>query len=183
MPACRRSALALLVAAGLSACAGLAGPRTVVFEPAEIERLLARQFPVERRVLEVFDVSLGAPGVRLIADRGRLGAVMALRVRDRLLGASWQGRIDFDAGLRWQAADQTVRLAEVRVQELTFDAAGPRPLAERLGAVLVERELEGLAIYRLSAERAALLQQRGLVAQAVTVTPRGVEVTFVPAAR
>ncbi len=168
---------------GLAACAGLGGPRTVTFEPAEIERLLARGFPVERRVLEVFDVSLAAPGVQLLPERSRLGLTAVLRARDRVLGGTWQGHIAFDAALRWQPADQTVRLAQVRVQELVLDGAAPRPVAERLAAVLVERELEGLAIYRLSPERAAVLQAQGLAPGAVTVTARGVEITLVRFAR
>jgi len=54
--------------------------------------------------------------------------------------------------------------------------AGHAPL--RLGAALVEKVLEDLAIYRLGAEPSSRLREAGLTPGAVTVTARGVEITL-----
>ncbi len=167
----------------LGACAGLGGPPTVTLSQSEIERLVERNFPVDRALLDVFDVTVNAPKVALVPERNRLAAVVAVRARDRLFGSSWQGQLNFDAALRWEPKDQTVRLSQVRVQDLALANPGAltRSTAERLGAALAERVLEDSSIYRLSAERAAQMRQLGYVPGAVTVTSRGVEITFAPA--
>jgi hypothetical protein len=55
-------------------------------------------------------------------------------------------------------------------------------MMERLGAALAERALEDLAVYTLPAERAEALRAFGVAPGGVTVTERGVEVTFTAAA-
>ena len=93
-----------------------------------------------------------------------------------------------DSALRYEPSDRSVRLVQVRVNDFSLDggpsaAAGRRSQADRLGAVLAERVLEDFAIYRLTPERAAQLTGRGLTPGAITVTSRGVEITFEPATR
>jgi hypothetical protein len=181
----RRVLVCTLLALLLPACAGLGGPHTLTLGQADIDRWAERNFPLERRVLEVVELTLKAPRVSLLAERNRLAAVLDLQARDRLFGAGWQGQVSFDTALRWEATDQTVRLSQVRVQDLQLErtSAAARPAAERVAAVLAEQALEGLVLYRLPAERAAQMQRLGVAPSAVTVTARGVEITFAPLAR
>lgn len=169
---------------GLVSCAGLMGPPKVTLSQSEIERLVERNFPIDRSLMEIFDVTVHAPRVQLVPERNRLAAVVNVRARDRLFASTWQGQLHFDAALRWEPRDQTVRLSQVRVQDLALaqPAAVNRSTLERLGAALAERVLEDSSIYRLSAERAAQMQQLGVEPGAVTVTSRGVEITFAPKA-
>lgn len=175
------TALGLL---GLVSCAGLMGPPKVTLSQSEIERLVERNFPIDRALMEIFDVTVNAPKVQLVPERNRLAAVVNVRARDRLFSSTWQGQLHFDAALRWEPRDQTVRLSQVRVQDLALaqPAAVNRSTAERLGAALVERVLEDSSIYRLPADRAAQMQKLGVEPGAVTVTSRGVEITFAPVA-
>ncbi len=174
------SAIAALATGLTVGCAGFGGPTTVTLRADEIQALVQKSFPRERRVLDVVDVSISAPRTRLLPDSNRIGAVLDVQARERVLGGSWAGRLDFDAALRWDAAEQAVRLTQVRVQDLVLTAAGdaPRSSTERLGAAVAERMLEGSSLYRLSPERAAQMQQKGYAPSAVTVTSRGVEITF-----
>ena len=176
---CLSAVAALAAGVGLG-CAGLGGPTTVTLRADEIQALVQKSFPRERRLLEVLDVSITAPRTRLLPDSNRIGAVLDVQARERLLGGSWAGRLDFDAALRWDAVDQSVRLTQVRVQDLLLSSTGnaARSSTERLGAAVAERMLEDLSLYRLSPERAAQLQQKGYTPSAVTVTSRGVEITF-----
>jgi hypothetical protein len=173
-----------LVATALAGCAAL-DPHRVTLSQADLQRLLAREFPLQRRVLELFDVTLETPQLQLVPERQRVAAVVNLRARERLLSASWQGQLSFDAALRWQAQDQTLRLSQVRVQDLALaDPQAPvRSVAERIAAALVERALEDLAVYRLPAERWLELQRRGLQPGALEISRRGVAITFVPLQR
>jgi hypothetical protein len=169
-----------LLAVALVSCAGFGGPPTVTLRPDDIQALLQKHFPQERRLLEVLDVTIAAPRTRLLPERNRLAVVLDIEARDRVFGGSRKGRLDFDAALRWEPGDQTVRMTQVRVQDLSLDAAdsATRSRAERLGAAVVERLLEDLSLYQLRGEPAARMQQRGVVPTAVTVTSRGVEITF-----
>lgn len=169
----------------LGACAALQGPPRVTLSERDISRLLQRQFPQERRALEVFDVTLRAPQVRLLADRNRLGATLELDVRERLFGGRWSGQLEFDAALRWEPNDRTLRFSQPRVNDLKATSAGAdvRTPVERLGAALAERVLEDMVLYTLPAERAEALRAAGRVPAGVAVTPAGVEITFSTATR
>lgn len=166
----------------LGACAGLLGPPTVTLSEAEIGRLMERNFPVDRTLLDIFEVTVNAPRVRLLPEANRLAAVVGVRARNRLFAQGWQGQIDFDAALRWEPSDQTVRLSQVRVRDLALVDPGAfnRNTVERLGAALAERVLEDSAIYRLPATRAAQLREKGYQPASVNVTWQGLEIRFAP---
>lgn len=171
---------------GASGCAGLLGPPDrITLGPDELARRLDRQFPQDRRVLDVLDVTLRSPQVRLKPEQNRLAADLEIGVRERLLGGRWNGTLAFDSALRWEARDLTLRLDQPRVSDLRLVSAGgdARTPAERLGAALVERVLEGLVLYTLPAERAESLRAAGVMPSSVAVTARGVEITLSPVAR
>lgn len=190
----RRRALLALTAlsplAPLAGCAGLGGPTTLTLSEGDIQERLLKIFPQQRRLLEVLDVDMGAPELRLLPEQNRLAARFDIRARERLFGGSWTGRLAFDAGLRWDSVDQSLRLMQVRVQDLANQPEGAaergafeRTPFERLGAAVAERMLEGLRLYTLEPERAAQLQRQGLRPASVDVNWRGVQIRFEPVPR
>lgn len=171
--------MAFPVLAALPGCDGLGDPRRLRLSRRELEERVRGAFPLQRRLLEVFETTLGVPTLRLLPELNRIGAVLEVALRERVMGGSWSGWLDFDSLLRWEPHDQSLRLAEVRVQDFKLAAGADAPrAAERLGALAAERMLEGLVLYRLNPERSAELQRRGLVPQGVNVTAQGLEVTF-----
>jgi len=187
MTAARRAvfALAVTLLLVLAGCAGLGGPPTLRLSGRELDAAVQRRLPLERRVLEVFDLTLPAARVRLLPELNRIWVGMDLRLRERLLGGAWKGQLSLDAALRWEPQDQTVRLTQVKVLDLRIDGSLPtgRAVVEQVGAALAERGFDELVVYTLPAERAAELTRRGFTPAAVTVTERGVEVTIAPAVR
>lgn len=180
----RRAAMAA-VALLMTGCASLLRPDAVTLSEAELARLMARSFPLDRRVLEVLDLRVEAPRLALLPERNRVGVQAAVQGRDRLFGGAWTARLDFDSQLRFEIADQSLRLSAVRVHGLVLDAGeradgGQDALVRRVGPVLAERLLEGLVIYRLSPERAQALARQGVRPSAVQITPAGVEIRFAP---
>jgi hypothetical protein len=199
--ACLVAAPLGLVAA-LSGCAGLMGPPVITLGETELNTLVGRAFPMRRRLMEVLELEASAPRLRLLPERNRLLVALSLALSDRLGGNRQAGSLAFDSALRFEPADQSVRLLQVRVQSVQLggaDAAGlgaaPEPaeaasqagsngtdgsggLGNRVARQLAERALEDLAVYRLSAERQAQLKAAGLRPGAVTVTARGVEITL-----
>lgn len=181
--------LPIVAALSLVGCAGLGGPPTVTISAGELEQIVERSFPIDRRFLEMLDVSVKSPKVSLLPERNRVAVVLGVRARDRVFANNWQGQLSFDAALRWESADQSLHLTQVRVQDLALDnpGAATRTAAERMGGALAERVLEDMSLYRLTPEKLAQLQSSaglpGLAPSAVTVTSRGVEITFAPVAK
>ena len=197
-----------LLSSLLVGCAGLGGPTVITLSEAEIAALIQRSFPLTRRVLEVFDVQLQAPSLRLLPAQNRLAVDLTVSTQDRLFGRTARGQLLFDSALRYDAGDATVRLTQVRVQQVNLSAgsvataetvpplaakpAPPPPLVPaplpgppttlgpsvRLGNALAERVLDDLVIYRVPADRLASLRQLGLQPGAVTITARGLEITL-----
>lgn len=198
----RRSVAAAAVgwlATALTGCVGLFGPPTITITQRELDRRVAREFALQRRVLGVVDLTLSM--ARLLPERNRLAATLDLGARDRLVGSRWTGRLDFDAEPRWDPGDRSVRLAQVRVQDLRLDGAAPaagttpmtanngtdsdtaRSAFERLGGAVNERLLEGGRVYTLPADRAEQMRQSGYAPSRVSVTDRGIEIGFERVAR
>lgn len=185
----------------LAGCANLGGPSVVTLGQADLNALMGRAFPVQKRVLELIDVTLSAPSLQLLPERNRIAVVLALASQERVFGLAGRGRLDFDSALRYEPRDATLRLTQVRVQQLTLEGGLPQPPAAaasaasgssttssasspaanrlaRLGSALAERALDELVLYTVPAERLASLRQLGLQPGAVTVTARGVEITL-----
>lgn len=171
------AAFALVLAVG--GCASL-GPRSVTLSESELASLMAKHFPTTQRVAEIAEVTVSSPRVWLIPDRNRLGASFDLNAGDRLFRRSIQGKLALDCALRFEPSDDSIRLSQVRVQQLDLDTAAfagtPLPV-QRLGALVAERMLEDMPIYRLKPEQAQRLHGSGLK-PAIAVTPQGVELTL-----
>jgi hypothetical protein len=171
----------------LTGCAALApGPRTVDISQAKLVELINRQFPFNSRYLELFDVSLSAPQVRLMPAENRIGTAFSYSLGSLLLGArQLQGRLDLSYGLRFEPADNTVRLSQVRVEG--FEVPGVPPLyasrANRLSALLAESLLRDLVIHRLKPEDLQAVRGWGYQPGALTVLPGGLRLQLDPVQR
>ena len=101
---------------GVSACA--TSPRTLTFSQADLTRWAQTRFPMERKLLEVLDMTLSNPQFNLRPESKRLAAVLDLSGKDRLFGRSFQGQLAFDGSLLFDAQEQAVRLVDVKVSQL-----------------------------------------------------------------
>ena len=172
--------LALLVL--LSGCAGLIGTHDVDISESQLTLLLARQFPMERKVLEVIDLAITNPVLTLIPQGNRVGTELDVAAVDRLFGNSATAHVKLDYGLRFEASDHTIRMTQVRVRELTL-ASGSSNLhgaAQRIGGLVAEGALENLVIYRMKPTQADEMDRLNLVASPITVTPQGLHMTVSP---
>ena len=172
--------LALL--ALLSGCAGLIGTHDVDISESQLTLLLARQFPMERRVAEVIDLEITNPVLTLIPQNNRVGTELDVAAVDRLFGNSATGHVRLDYGLRFQPSDHTIRMTQVRVRDLTL-ASGSNNLhgaAQRIGTLAAENALENLVLYRMKPAQADEMDRLGLVASPITVTPQGLHMSVSP---
>jgi hypothetical protein len=183
-PESRRGLLVGALAIVLGTAAGCASldPRNVTLSQSELQSLLERQFPRQQRVMELLDVSLTKPSLRLVPERNRIATALDLAATERLSGRSLRGSLAIEHALRFEPSDATVRLANVKVDAIQLELAGT-PLsgqAARLGGLLAERLLDDFVIYRVSDDKRALLARSGVNNANVAVTSRGVELRFAP---
>lgn len=176
--------VAVATAAGLSGCAGLVTPSTLSFSETDLTLMLARQFPQERRVLEVIDVQLANPQLALQPERNRLSTALDVDADDRLFGGHAHAHLRLDYGLRYEPSDHSLRLKDVRLQEMAMDAGAStlHGQARRLGALATEHLLENLSIYRMKPDQAERFDALGIEPKSITVTARGVEIALGPKA-
>jgi hypothetical protein len=152
----------------------------VSLSQADLQALIERQFPYQRRVLELIDINVARPTLRLLPERNRIAADLDLAASERLSGRSVRGSLALDYALRYEPSDSSVRLAQVHVQEARLDLGnGPlAPSSARVGALLAERLLDDFVLYRADPQRLALIQRLGITAADIAVTSRGVELKF-----
>lgn len=183
----RRWVLAALVAGLLAAqgCASLGGPRTVSISQARLAELVGRQFPQSQRYLELFDVTMSEPRIWLIPSENRIGTELRYSLGASVLSErQMSGSLSMSYGLRFDPADATLRLDDVKVQ--TVDLQGlPKAYAARapqLGRLLAQRLLQDLVVHRLDGSDLRRVQQSSLRPGAIKVLPDGLQLQLDPVA-
>jgi Protein of unknown function (DUF1439) len=173
---------ALAVLACLSGCAAVFGPRTVDVSQAQMQQWIDRQFPLDSRLLEIFDVTVAAPRIALRPETDRMATTLEVVVSDRLLRRPHRGTLLVEHGVRYEPADNTVRLDRVRLERFEFDgsaAAAPEPF-DRLARQLAERVLTDRVIYTLRPKDVEAVEGRGYRPSEIHVTRSGLAITLLP---
>lgn len=171
----------------LTGCAALQpGPRTVKISEKKLMEAIARQFPRSNRYLELFDVTLDTPRLRLMPVENRIGTQLDFTVGMPLVETRTQrGTLSLSYGLRLEPADNTVRLADVRLENMDLPDASPAHAArfKRLGGALVQGLLPDLVVHRLKPEDLEAVGRRGYQPGALRVVPGGLELQLDPLPR
>ena len=130
--------------------------------------------------MELLDVSLTNPVIKLVPERNRLATTMDLQTSERISGRALRGSLAIDHGLRFEPSDATVRLADVKVEDMKLELAGTplRGQGARLAALLAERVLDNSAIYRVSDDKRQSMARAGVNNADVAVTANGIELRF-----
>jgi len=161
------------------------GGRTMTFSEAEIGRLLAERGPMQRRLLEVLDVRVDNPRVRLLPFSNRLSTELAVATTERLSGKTYRGRMSVDYGLRYDDLAKAIRMTQVKVNDLHIDDL-PSPKESgisRLGTLIAEQLLEDAVLYRFKPSDLKTAEGRGVKPGDISVTSKGVQITLAPLER
>jgi len=160
-------------ALGLAGCAGLV-PRTVELPQARLQELVARHFPVDKRVLDAIDLTLDSPRVGLQPEANRISVELALRARHgSAIQSRLTGSILISEGLRFEPSDNSIRLVDVEVERFVIDglpASWQRQL-DRIGKPLARGLLEDQVLYTLRPKDVAGLEA-GAFGLATCASPR-----------
>ena len=176
---------ALCVALTLAACTTVL-PNTIEVPQARLQELIARRFPIDKRVLDAIDLSVDSPRITLQPETNRIAIELALRAeRGGAISARAAGSLLVSEGLRFEPSDHTIRLVDVQVERFVIDgipSQWQRQL-DRLGKPLAKALLEDQVLYTLRPKDVAVLEGRGLRPGDLRVTATGLAITLLPAER
>lgn len=138
----RRAGKALLALAAcslLASCASLVGPREVELPLYKLQAGMERRFPLDNRMLELFDVHLSRPQLAIIPERDRVGLTLQADVAPFFLDKSWSANLALSGRLYVDPARHGVFMADPRLDHLDVDGAdrsGQRQFAKVANFVL-----------------------------------------------
>ena len=133
-------------------------------------------------MLEVIDLEVSNPQVHLLPDVNRIGTEFDVAALDRLFGSSAHGHVHLDYALRFEPADHSIRMTQVRVRELTLESGSNamHGAAQRIGTLVAEDILENQALYKMKPAQADEMDRLNLVASPIRVTAQGIQMTVSP---
>ena len=181
------SALAAALAAGIGGAAWAegalpAGARSISIPQSALQAAVAAKFPLARSWQGMVVIQLQKPQVQLLADSNSLRAALEIWVTEKLLGNEYPGQMSLDFGLAYHDADTTIRMTNVRVQQLQMNGVPPQyqPMFQTYAPRLAEQVLNGLAVYELHASQRMLLKGLGYTVHSMDVQADKLRIVLAP---
>ena len=164
----------------LSSCASMLGPREVDLPLSKLQASLDRRFPMDNRMLELFDVRLSRPQLA-VHEGDRVSLSVDATVAQSFLRNPLSGSLAFSGRLVVDPARSGVYLAEPRLERFTIsglDESVTRQLSRAANAVL-ERAILDVPVYsfRMDELRYAGVQY---VPTRIATTSSGLRVSLEP---
>ena len=146
----------LLALAGvlLASCASLAGPRQVELPLAKLQAGIDRRFPMNNRVLELFEIALTRPQLSLLPESGRVALTLDATVSPPFVRQSWRGSMSFSGRLYIDPGRNAVLMAEPRVDNFAIDGVDPSSQRQLTGVAntLMNKIVADMTVYSFRPE-------------------------------
>ena len=174
-------ASSLAAAAALTSCASILGPREVDIPLPKLQASLDRRFPIDDRLLELFDLHLSRPRLAVLPG-DRVALTVDASVAQSFLRRPLGGTLAFSGRLYVDQAKSGVYLAEPRLERFAIsglDESVGRQLA-RAANVVLERAILDIPVYsfRMDELRYAGVQY---IPTRIATTANGLRVSLEPA--
>jgi hypothetical protein len=178
----RNIAAPLLVCGLLASCAGLIGPRQIEVPLTKLQAGMDRRFPVNNRILELFDIQLSRPQLTIVPDSDRIALAMNASIAPPFIRQAWSGSMALSGRLFVDAARGAVFMGEPRVDHFTVDGADENRQRQftRVANVLMDNVVRDIPVYTFRMED---LRYAGVqfVPTRITTTPSALLITVEPA--
>ena len=178
----RRIALPLLACGLLASCASLIGPREVEIPLSRLQAGMDRRFPVNNRVLELFDVELTRPQLAMVPGSDRIALSMDALVAPPFIRQAWRGSMGLSGRLYVDAARGAVFMGEPQVDRFVIDGVdeGRQRQLTKVANVLMDKVIRDVPVYAFRPED---LRYAGVqfVPTRIATTSNGLVVTIEPA--
>jgi Protein of unknown function (DUF1439) len=180
-----RTALGLsaFTAIGLVAgCATLMGPRNIEATHPELQGRLDRQFPLSRRIMGLIDVTALNPRLTLHPESARVRIDFDLKGKEVYNTNTYNGNTTLSFGLRYEPRDHTVRLAEVRVDNIAIKelTAGFQALVLKVANKVADEAMSDLPIYQFKQDQLHRAESMGYAIKDIQIQERLIALRLVP---
>ncbi|MDY0965212.1 MULTISPECIES: DUF1439 domain-containing protein [Massilia] len=171
---------AIAVGAGLLAsCSSLIGPRQVELPLHKLQAGLDKRFPVNERLLELFDVQLTRPQLAIQPEDDRVALAVEASVAPPFARA-WTGNIAFSGRLYVDPGRAAVMMAEPRIDRLQLGNPEAERHLTRVANGLIDTVARDMPVYTFEQKD---LRYAGVqfVPTRIQTTRTGLVVTLEPA--
>lgn len=174
-------ASSVVAAAALSSCASMLGPREVDLPLSKLQAGIDRRFPIDNRLLELFDLRLSRPQLAILPG-DRVALTVDASVAQSFLRDPLSGSLAFSGRLVIDQAKNGVYLTEPRLERFMIsgiDESVSRQLS-RAANGLLDRAVLDIPVYsfRMDELRFAGVQY---VPTRIATTSTGLRVSLEPA--
>lgn len=170
-----------LLACLLASCASVIGPRQVELPLTRLQEGMERRFPLNNRVLELFDVQLTRPQLELVPYTDRVALTMDVSFAPAFFRQSWQGSMALSGRLFVDTSRNAIFMREARVDRLSFDGVDEAHQRQftKVANVLIEQITPDLPLYRFHPRELRYVGVQ-FVPTRITTTPHALVVTVEP---
>lgn len=163
----------------LASCSSLIGPRQVELPLHKLQAGLDKRFPVNERLLELFDVQLTRPQLAIQPDQDRVALAVDASVAPPFARA-WTGNIAFSGRLYVDPGRAAVMMAEPRVDSLRLGNPEAERHLTRVANGLIDTVARDMPVYSFEQKD---LRYAGVqfVPTRIQTTRTGLVVTLEPA--
>lgn len=169
--------------AALSACATILGPRDVDLPLSKLQAGVDRRFPMDHRLLDLFDLRLSRPQLAVLPG-DRVALTVDANVAQSFLRNPLSGSLAFSGRLVVDQARNSVYLAEPRLERFNIsgmDESVSRQLSRAANGILARAVLDiPVYTFRLDELRYAGVQY---VPTRIATTATGLRVSLEPTAQ
>jgi hypothetical protein len=141
-----RLAAMLAGATLLSSCASVLGPRQVEQPLHKLQSSLDKRFPINERLLDIFDVQLTRPQLSLVPDQDRVALAVDASVAPPFARA-WAGNVAFSGRLYIDPGRAAVMMAEPRVDRLRLGNPDAERQLTRVANTLIDTVARDMPVY------------------------------------
>ena len=174
-----RLAAMLAGATLLSSRASVLGPRQVELPLHKLQSSLDKRFPINERLLDIFDVQLTRPQLSLVPDQDRVALAVDASVAPPFARA-WAGNVAFSGRLYIDPGRAAVMMAEPRVDRLQLGNPEAERRLARVANTLIDTVARDMPVYAFDQSD---LRYAGVqfVPTRIQTTRTGLVVTLEPA--
>lgn len=162
--------------------AGEGGTRSYTLPLTQLQELISKRFPARRSLSGLVELTLLNPRLRLLPESNRLGTLIGLSAAEQIMGTRYDGVMDLDYGISFDAKDGRIRMTDVHVGKVDFPAvpAQYQPLFTRNAPRVAEQLLSGMVLHEIKPEQLAMVNGLGFRVGEVRVTREGLRVELLP---
>ncbi len=172
----------VVAAVAAAGCTSWLVPQSIDVPEARLQEALGRRFPIVRRIAEGIEVTVAVPHLVLQPEVDRIAIELAMSGGENVLQRPLIGVAVASCGLAFDAASQSVRPVDVRIERLHFDGLPPalERGIERLARPVAERWLGEQPIYVFRPRDVERLAAAGVVPGPIRVTTAGISIALLP---